>query len=408
MIAHFRPIDGRWGHPLCDSRPLRLGGRVFFRHFRGFYRASPLFCGGNRSARQLKLCPCAVFAVQGHFCAASGLIAADGRRSERRKARARPPCAHAGGLPPPSALEPDHQTTGATAARRRGRAHTARQAERARQRREGDRQRQRGCKGARPARNRLRPTGAGHESAPPCPRLNFRSGVSRHAANTTGGRGERPVGAAGEGGHAPAKQSSCAPPHRRPNAAHPPTQAPVGGPRARREDAKATRQPVTRTQTGARPAAKPPRPPTRRRPAGAGATAPPPRAPETARPRQRTAARRRGGRRRRGRAALGRTGQPPPLPPAQSAPLSRECSAADADGRKPAHGAQAGGTAAGSSGPKGAEQTPLPRAQRGAKPSGRAGGPAAERGDGRERRRAGEVLPSDGCAALSPAFYGHR
>ena len=70
-------------------------------------------------------------------------------------------------------------------------------------------------------------------------------------------------------------------------------------PRARRKDAKATRQPVTRTHGRARPAAKPTRPPTERRPAGAGATAPPPRAPETARPRQRTAARRRGGRRRR-------------------------------------------------------------------------------------------------------------
>lgn len=35
-------------------------------------------------------------------------------------------------IAPPSPLAPDHQTTGATAARRRGRAHTARQAERAR------------------------------------------------------------------------------------------------------------------------------------------------------------------------------------------------------------------------------------------------------------------------------------
>ena len=192
------------------------------------------------------------------------------------------------------------------------------------------------------------------------------------------------MGAAGEGGHAPAKQSSSAPPHRRPNAAHPPTQAPVGGPRARRQDAKATRQPVARTRTRARPAAKPPRPPTDRRPAGAGAVAPSPRAPETARPRQRTAARRRGGRRRRRPGGTrARLLAAHSLPSAQGAPLSRISSAADADGSDE-HGAQTGDTAAGRGEPKGAEQTPLPRAQRGARPSGRATGQAAGRkADGR-------------------------
>ena len=112
---------------------------------------------------------------------------------------------------------------------------------------------------------------------------------------------------------------------------------------------------------------------------------PPPRAPETARPRQRTAKRRRGGRRRR-RPGGTRAREPaaPSLPSAQGAPLSRRSSAADADGSDE-HGAQTGGTAAGCSRPKGAEQTPLPRAQSGARPSGRATGQATGRkADGRD------------------------
>ena len=111
---------------------------------------------------------------------------------------------------------------------------------------------------------------------------------------------------------------------------------------------------------------------------GRGSNCPPPRAPETARPRQRTAKRRRGGRRRR-RPGGTRTREPaaPSLPSAQSAPLSRASSAADADGSDE-HGAQTGGTAAGCG-------TLPPRAQSGARPSGRATGQAAERkADGRD------------------------
>ena len=64
--------------------------------------------------------------------------------------------------------------------------------------------------------------------------------------------------------------------------------------------------------------------------------------------------------------------------------MSRRSSAADADGSDE-HGAQAGGTAAGRSRPKGAEETPLPRAQSGARPSGRATGQATGRkADGRD------------------------
>lgn len=137
---------------------------------------------------------------------------------------------------------------------------------------------------------------------------------------------------------------------------------------------------------------------------GRGSNCPPPRAPETARPRQRTAKRRRGGRRRR-RPGGTRTQEPaaPSLPSAQGAPLSRRSSAADADGSDE-HGAQAGGTAAGCSCPKGAEQTPLPRAQSGARPSGRATGQATGRkADGR-----GGAAGESGrlCASVAVFFAG--
>lgn len=206
------------------------------------------------------------------------------------------------------------------------------------------------------------------------------------------------MGAAGEGERPDAKQNAqlCPTPRQalRPSA----KQAPGGKPRARRKGAKATRQPVTRTHGRARPAAKPTRPTTERRPAGAGATAPPPRAPETARPRQRTAARRRGGRRRRRPGGTrARLLAAHSLPSAQSAPFGRISSAADADGSDE-HGAQNGGTAAGRGEPKGAKQTPLPRAQRGARPSGRATGQATGRkADGRDGA-AGAILAA--CAPL--------
>lgn len=77
--------------------------------------------------------------------------------------------------------------------------------------------------------------------------------------------------------------------------------------------------------------------------------------------------------------------------------MNRRSSAADADGSDE-HGAQAGGTAAGRSRPKGAEQTPLPRAQSGARPSGRATGQATGRkADGRDGA-AGAILAA--CAPL--------
>lgn len=137
---------------------------------------------------------------------------------------------------------------------------------------------------------------------------------------------------------------------------------------------------------------------------GRGSNCPPPRAPETARPRQRTAKRRRGGRRRRRPGGTrARLLAAHSLPSAQSAPLSRRSSAADADGSDE-HGAQNGGTAAGRGEPKGAKQTPLPRAQRGARPSGRATGQATGRkADGRDGA-AGESGRL--CASVAVFFAG--
>ena len=160
--------------------------------------------------------------------------------------------------------------------------------------------------------------------------------------------------------------------------------------------AKATRQPVTRTHERARPAAKPTRPTAQRRPAGAGVAPPPPHAQQR---HDHASGRRRGGEAGgdgAGRAALGRGNRPPPMPSAQNAPFGRISSAADANGSDE-HGAQAGGTAAG-------RGTLPPRAQSGARPSGRATGQATGRkADGRDGA-AGESGRL--CASVAVFFAG--
>ena len=152
MIAHFRPFCWPFGG-ISLSPPLLVRAGVFLRGF--------------------------------------GQIAAYWRRSERRKARARPPCAHAGGLHP---LHRSRLTT-----RRRGRrapqgangAHGAASGARTARGREADR-RDSGDARARAPRATDRAAGAGHESAPPVPRYNFRSGANPAGVSPTGGRGERP------------------------------------------------------------------------------------------------------------------------------------------------------------------------------------------------------------------------
>ena len=130
------------------------------------------------------------FGQSGGFFRAFGLNRRPRRRSERRKARARPPMLTLEGC------NPFHRRSLTT--RRRGRrapqgadgAHGAASGARTAKGREADR-RDSGDARARAPRATDRAAGAGHESAPPVPRYNFRSGVSRQA-NTTGGRGERP------------------------------------------------------------------------------------------------------------------------------------------------------------------------------------------------------------------------
>ena len=306
------------------------------------------------------------------------------RRSERRKARARPPCAHAGGQNPPSLPEPARQTTGATAARRRGRAHTARQAERARPEAGRQTAETAGMQGRAPRAQPTAPQARGTRARPPSPaKISARV---RAAGEHDGGKGGAPLDGRGGGrGASPREMNSPALPHatagaaaigqasaRRQAAGAP--EGRKGHAPARHADARESAASGQADQTDDGEAAS-----------GRGSNCPPPRAPETARPRQRTAKRRRGGRRRR-RPGGTRTQEQaaPSLPSAQSAPLSRRSSAADADGSDE-HGAQNGGTAAGRGEPKGAAQTPLPRAQRGARPSGRATGQATGRkADGRD------------------------
>lgn len=204
-------------------------------------------------------------------------------------------------------------------ARRRARtAHTARQAERARP--EAGRQTAETAATAGRA-PRAQPTlanGQRTREVVPLPPLKFPlGGDPPKGVSPTRGRGERPVGAAGEGERPDAKQNGqlCPTPRQalRPSA----KQAPGGKPRARRKGAKATRQPVTRTHERARPAAKPTRPTTERRPAGAGVAPPPPHAQQR---HDHARGRRNGGETGgdgAGRAALGRGNRPPPMPPAQ-------------------------------------------------------------------------------------------
>ena len=152
MTAHFRPFCWPFGG-ISLSPPLLVKAGAFLRGF-----------GLNRRQR---------------------------RRSERRKARARPPCAHAGGQNPPSLPEPARQTTGATAARRRGRAHTARQAERARPEAGRQTAETAGMQGRAPRAQPTAPQARGTRARPPSP-AKISARVRPRRGSTTGGRGERP------------------------------------------------------------------------------------------------------------------------------------------------------------------------------------------------------------------------
>lgn len=295
-------------------------------------------------------------------------------------------------IAPPSPLAPDHQTTGATAARRRGRAHTARQAERARPEAGRQTAETAGMQGRAPRAQPTAPQARGTRARPPSPAIISARGRSPEGGKPDGGKGGAPLDGRG-GGRGTTRRETERPalPHatadaaaigqasgRRRAAAAP--EGRTGHAPARHADARESAASGQADQTDDAEAAS-----------GRGSCPTSTPRPAAARPRQRTAARRRGGRRRR-RPGGTRTQEQAahPLPSARGVPFERISSAADADGSDE-HGAQAGGTTAGRSCPKGAEQTPLPRAQSGAGPSGRATGQAAGRkADGRDGAAGGD------------------
>lgn len=191
-------------------------------------------------------------------------------------------------------------------ARRRGRrapkgadgAHGAASGARTARGREADR-RDSGDARARAPRATDRAAGAGHESAPPVPRYNFRLGETPKGEHD-GGKGGAPLDGRGGGrGASPREMISPALPHATADAASigqaSARRQAAGAPEgrkghapARRADARESAASGQADQTDDGEAAS-----------GRGSNCPPPRAPETARPRQRTATRRRGGRRRR-------------------------------------------------------------------------------------------------------------
>ena len=174
----------------------------------------------------------------------------------------------------PSPPRPANQTTGATAARRRGRAHTARQAERARQRREDDRRDSGDARARAPRATDCDQREQGTRARPPAPAKI--SGRVRPEGEHEGGKGGAPRGRGGGRGTRPRETERTTPPHRQPNAGTAASTSARRRAAGAKQDAEAGRQPAEGTQNRARPAAKPPRPTTERRPAGAEAAPPRP------------------------------------------------------------------------------------------------------------------------------------
>ena len=226
----------------------------------------------------------------------------------------------------------------------------------------------------------------------PLPPLKFPlGGDPPKGVSPTRGRGERPVGAAGEGERPDAKQNAqlCPTPRQalRPSA----KQAAGGAPRPRRKGAKATRQPVTRTHGRARPAAKPTRPTTERRPAGAGVAPPPPHAQQR---HDHARGRRNGGETGgdgAGRAALGRRSKPP-LPCHQRRTPHRAAQAA----RPTQTGATSTGRRPGARPPDAEHSRPAPRTAQG-RADGQPGKPPGAQRTGATAQR-GAILAV--CAPL--------
>lgn len=227
-----------------------------------------------------------------------GQIAAHGGDLSAQRARARPLMLTLEGC------NPFHRRS--LPARRRGRrapqgangAHGAASGARTAGGREADRE-DSGDARARAPRATDRAAGAGHESAPPVPRYNFRSGATPKGEHD-GGKGGAPLDGRGGGrGASPREMNSPALPHatasaaaigqasgRRRAAAAPGRR--TGHAPARHEDARESAASGQAAQTDGAEAAS-----------GRGSCPTSTPRPAAARPRQRTAARRRGGRRRR-------------------------------------------------------------------------------------------------------------
>lgn len=226
----------------------------------------------------------------------------------------------------------------------------------------------------------------------PLPPLKFPAGCDPKGS-TKGGRGERPAGAAGEGGHAPAKPSAAPRPTANQTPEQPPTTAPGGAPRARnragsrttarRGDAKQSAASGQAAQADDGETAS-----------GRGSRPTPPHATARREPRQRTAKRRRDGRRRR-RPGGNRTREPSRRPKAASAEKRRNRTPQHArdrrGGREPRRPRAAARTHAGRGHLARTRRRPASRERNGPTPDRRAG--ARKPGQGRrgkrqERRRA--------------------
>ena len=236
----------------------------------------------------------------------------------------------------PSPPRPANQTTGATAARRRGRAHTARQAERARQRRETDRRDSGDARARAPRATDCDQREQGTRARPPAPaKITARV---RPDGEHEGGKGGAPCGRGGGRGTRPRETERTTPPHRQPNAETAASDSARRRAAGAKQDAEAGRQPAEGTQHRARPAAKPPRPTTERRPAGAEAAPPRPTPQHGA---NHASGRRNGGETDgdgAGRAETGRESQAAAPPPAQKKSRTERHSTRATDAEAASHG----------------------------------------------------------------------
>lgn len=163
-------------------------------------------------------------------------------------------------------------------ARRRARtAHTARQAERARPEAGRQTAETAGMQGRAPRAQPTAPQARGTRARPPSPAIiSARVFAARRTRRGEGGSALRRA-RRGKGGKPP-RQGRYSPAAATQTLRQAPTQAAGGAPRPRRQDARARREPASRTHGRARPAAKPTRRTAQRRPAGAGVAPPPPHA----------------------------------------------------------------------------------------------------------------------------------